>query len=316
MRLVRDTGGGGGVRRGPGGIPGLAAAVPSEIAALWNSSILGRRSQAIQLFSHQQPAWVLLNVKWGARTCWLRCHSPQSLLDTRQARRSSLETFFFHEVLSLVYKKVGFASLSDPSLAMGSSSPREGTLGDMTTWCLALGGYSLASLFIVRRTVQMCDCPGTHVPKVRKAFTETRQRWPRAATRMPWIRLTCPIELLEPVFIRANSFSTVQALNLTSTNLKVLCVWRGSVCVFSGVRVFVHLCALACEGLTSASGVIPLGVSPWIWSTVFHQGWHFLLARLPGQQVPGICLSLPPMKGSENMSHRLWLCNMGAGDQT
>lgn len=33
MRLVRDTGGGG-VRRSPGGIPGLAAAVPSEIAAL------------------------------------------------------------------------------------------------------------------------------------------------------------------------------------------------------------------------------------------------------------------------------------------
>lgn len=91
-------------------------------------------------------------------------------------QKKQSRNIFFHEVLSLVYKKVGFASLSDPSLAMGSSPPREGTLGDMTTWCLALGGYSLASLFIVRRTVQMCDCPGTHVPKVRKAFTETRRR--------------------------------------------------------------------------------------------------------------------------------------------
>lgn len=57
----------------------------------------------------------------------------------------------------------------------------------------------------------MCACLEIHVPKVREAFTVTRQRKCRATTRVSRIRLTCPIKLLEPVFMRANSFSSVHS---------------------------------------------------------------------------------------------------------
>lgn len=76
MRSVRD---GGALRRGPGGIPGLAATVRSEITALRNIVVsYGRRFKAIQLFSHQQPAWVLLNVKWSQDTLVMLPLTPRA----------------------------------------------------------------------------------------------------------------------------------------------------------------------------------------------------------------------------------------------
>lgn len=161
----------------------------------------------------------------------------------------------------------------------------------------------------------MCDCPGTHVPKVRKSFIETRQRWPRAATRMSWIRLTCPIELLEPVLIRASSFPTVQALKQLSTSLKALCVWRGSVCVpmCAGVHTFVCTCLWRTEvGLRCYSpggGTMDLKHS-----ISLRLGFSFTQALWPAS--PRDLLVLAPYERIKNMYHHLWLCTMGAGDQT
>lgn len=68
MRSVRDEG-----EAGLGGVlVGSLALLPLSGQKLLHSEIIvvsyGRRSKAIQLFSHQQPAWVLLNVKWSQDT--------------------------------------------------------------------------------------------------------------------------------------------------------------------------------------------------------------------------------------------------------
>lgn len=108
---------------------GSLALLPLSHQKLLHSEIVvSYSSKTIQLFSHQQPAWVLLNVKWSQDTLVTLPLALESVRympgQKKQSRKKNV-----HEVLSLGYKKIGFASPSNPSLAVASSSPRQGTLG-------------------------------------------------------------------------------------------------------------------------------------------------------------------------------------------
>lgn len=71
-----------------------------------------------------------------------------------------------------------------------------------------------------------------------------------------------------------------------------------------------HVCACACEGLRSASGVVPQGCPLWVETVGFGHS-----ARLSGQHVPRICLSLSPIKVTTSLCPQLRLFNMGTVDQ-